>query len=250
MRAKPILVISCSLNPDSRSRRLAEAAVEAIRRAGEPVDFIRLQDHELPLCDGGASFGAPAVKLLRDRIAAASAILLAAPVYNYSLNAAAKNLIELTGSAWQDKPVGLLCAAGGRSSYMSPVGLANNLMFDFRCWIIPRFVYASANDLDGSDELPAGIQERVTQLAHQAIDIGRALDWSRARRAGIERADRAAGEAPIHIAAESAVTDASPGGTDGAVADHAAVRLADAAVNTSGRSTAAAPEPAEELECR
>ena len=39
-------------------------------------------------------------------------IVLATPVYNYHVSAATKNLIELTGSAWEDKLVGFLCAAG------------------------------------------------------------------------------------------------------------------------------------------
>ena len=47
-------------------------------------------------------------------VAAARCVLLAAPVYNYDVNAAAKNLVELTGRAWEGKVVGLLLSAGGR----------------------------------------------------------------------------------------------------------------------------------------
>ena len=46
-------------------------------------------------------------------IEAARVIIVATPIYNYDANAAAKNLVELTGSAWEDKTVGFLCAAGG-----------------------------------------------------------------------------------------------------------------------------------------
>ena len=42
---------------------------------------------------------------------AADAILLAVPIYNYDVNAAAKNLVEHTGSAWENKIVGFLAAA-------------------------------------------------------------------------------------------------------------------------------------------
>ena len=51
-------------------------------------------------------------------IQTASAVILAVPIYNFYANAAAKNLIELTGGAWNEKVVGFICAAGGRSSYM------------------------------------------------------------------------------------------------------------------------------------
>ena len=72
-------------------------------------------------------------------------MIVAAPVYNYDVSASAKNMIELTGNAWEDKMVGFLCAAGGMSSYMSVMAYANSLMLDFRCVIIPRFVYATGD---------------------------------------------------------------------------------------------------------
>ena len=42
----------------------------------------------------------------------ATTILIAAPVYNYDVGAAVKNLIEHTGDAWTDKTVGFMLAAG------------------------------------------------------------------------------------------------------------------------------------------
>lgn len=190
MSAAKILVISCSLNPESRSRQLARAALAAAREAGAPAELVDLRDHPLPMCDGDASFSAPPVRELRARVADAAAILVAAPVYNYALNAAAKNLIELTGRAWKEKPVGFLCAAGGTASYMSPIGVANNLMFDFRCWIIPRFVYASRGAFDGAGELPPEILRRIAELVDQAIDIGEALAPERLARRTRARAAR------------------------------------------------------------
>jgi FMN reductase len=176
MEEQAILVISCSLHPASRSRRLAEEAAACLRSLGAPAELIDLRDFELPLCDGDGSSSTPAALTLREKIAAAPAVLLAAPVYNYDLNAAAKNLVELTGSAWEGKVVGLLCAAGGRSSYMSPIGLANSLMFDFRCWIIPRFVYATRNDFDRG-AVASPIKLRVEELVRTTAGLARALDW-------------------------------------------------------------------------
>ena len=94
------------------------------------------------MCDGDSAYSDPEVEKTRSRIESAAGILIAAPVYNFYLNAAVKNLIELTGSAWEDKVVGFLNAAGGYSSYMSVMSIANSLMLDFRCVIVPRFVYA------------------------------------------------------------------------------------------------------------
>lgn len=169
------LVISCSLKEDSRSRRLALAAVAELEKAEAAVQFIDLRDYKLPLCDGEGTYDDPAANELSSFIAEASLVLIAAPVYNYDLNAAAKNLVELTGSSWKGKIVGFLCAAGGRSSYMSPIGLANSLMLDFRCWIVPRFVYAIGEDFREADELSDEIQLRIEQLCGDALKLAAAL---------------------------------------------------------------------------
>jgi FMN reductase len=174
-----LLVIACSLNPDSRSAVLADAAAAALRTHAEvEVDEIDLREHDLPLSDSGAAYAAPAVSALSARIAAADAVLLAVPIYNYGVNAAAKNLIELTGRAWTGKAVGFLCAAGGRGSYMSVLPLANALMLDFRCLILPRFVYATGEDFEeaeGHPTLAPPVAERVQRLAEETARLVRGL---------------------------------------------------------------------------
>ena len=137
-----IALVSGSLNPESLSRQMAQHAEKALRALGADVDFIDLQEINLPMCDGDSAYSDPEVERTRSRIESAKGILIAAPVYNFYLNAAVKNLIELTGSAWEDKAVGFLNAAGGYSSYMSVMSIANSLMLDFRCVVVPRFVYA------------------------------------------------------------------------------------------------------------
>ena len=178
---RPVRVVSCSLNPASRSHRLALAADEALRDLGVPRDLVDLRDWALPICDGTSCYDHPSVDPLADKVATASAILIASPIYNYDLNAAAKNLVELTGQAWTEKPVGFLCAAGGQRSYMSPIGLANSLMFDFRSHIIPRYVYATKDDFTAAEELSAQLAGRIRQLAQAAVDLAAALRWAAGR---------------------------------------------------------------------
>ena len=137
----PVLVVSCSLNPASRSHALALAAGEALGAVGARHELLDLREWDLPICDGKACYEHPSIGPVTEKVAAAAAILIASPVYNYDLNAAVKNFVELTGQAWKEKPVGFLCAAGGHRSYMSPIGLANSLMFDFRCHISYRATY-------------------------------------------------------------------------------------------------------------
>ena len=180
-----VVILSCSLNPTSRSHKLGVTAAAFLSARGMPVEVVDLADYNLPMCGGVESFDHPSVKALKAVIDRAGAILVAAPVYNYDLSAAAKNLMELTGSAWTEKPVGFLCAGGGRASYMSPLGFANSLMFDFRCLIVPRFVYCTKDDFTEADEPGPKIQERVEQLVADAVDLSHALAWVRENKAAV-----------------------------------------------------------------
>jgi len=166
-----ILLISGSMNPDSRSRILVRAAEKALQGMGVETRIIDLKDYPLPLCDGGAAYKDPRVDELSTLIREADAILVGVAVYNYGVNAAIKNLLELTGSAWEEKVVGFLCAAGGHSSYMSVMSFANNLMLDFRCLILPRFVYTTGSDFCGDSVSNPKIQERIRQLAQEAQQL-------------------------------------------------------------------------------
>ena len=138
------LVISTSGNPDSNSRRMGQKAFAHLQKHKIDCDWIDIREMELPLCDADKCYGMPSSKKLSAAIEGADGIIIAAPVYNYDVAAATKNMIELTGSAWEDKIVGFLCAAGGMGSYMSVMAYANSLMLDFRCVIIPRFVFATS----------------------------------------------------------------------------------------------------------
>lgn len=134
----------------------------------DAAEHIDLREYPLPLCDGENAYSDPNVEKLSAKVQAARAILVATPVYNYDANAAVKNLIELTGSAWEDKIVGFACAAGGQASYMSIMALANSLMLDFRCVIIPRFVYATGGDFHEKNTPRPALAQRLKQLADAA----------------------------------------------------------------------------------
>jgi len=165
-----ILIISCSLNPLSKSRMLARKAFEYLRSRGT-VDWLDLNDLSLPMCDGDTVYGDPEVQRVSQKIANAKAVLMAVPVYNYYANAASKNLIELTGQAWQDKVVGFLCAAGGRSSYMAVMSLANSLMLDFRCLIVPRFVYADGSAFSSNEVTDLDVVKRIEELGESTLKL-------------------------------------------------------------------------------
>lgn len=175
-----IIVISCSLHPQSRSYVLARETVQHLKTLGVDAPLYDLRQAQLLMCDAVTAHKLPEAEELIHAIREADTVLLAMPVYNYDVNAAAKNLLELGLRAWNHKIVGFLCAAGGQRSYMSVMGFANSLMLDFRCLIIPRFVYAVGSDF-GDDRQPtmyiasSEIQSRVEELALNTVRLTKAL---------------------------------------------------------------------------
>lgn len=166
-----ILIISSSLSKKSQSRKMAEYILNRLNSEEIDIEMLDLRDYNLPFCNGDEDSDISIVMDLKSMIREAQGILIATPIYNYNVNAAIKNLIELTGSGWSDKVVGFICSAGGKSSYMSVMSLANSLMLDFRCIVIPRFVYTD----DDSRQLDDSIKKRLDQLSSELIRFVKGL---------------------------------------------------------------------------
>jgi NAD(P)H-dependent FMN reductase len=150
---------------------MAQYLADCYRAEGVKIRLVDLRECPLPFCDGEAAYGHPDVLNLSKAISEARVIILATPIYNFDASATLKNLIELTGESWDDKIVGFLCAAGGSRSYMSVVSLANSLMLDFRCLIIPRFVFATGDDFEDWQLSSAELRERIQRLAAASTRI-------------------------------------------------------------------------------
>ena len=166
------LIISCSLNKKSKSRIMAKHAHSLHT---ENSKYIDLKDFDMPLCDGNSCYNHPVTKDLKNIIEGASSILISGPIYNYDLNAAVKNLLELTGQSWNNKLVGFICAAGGKGSYMSPMSFMNSLILDYRCMIIPRYVYADSTCFDEKGQFNEEIKNRIEEVVNSSIKLHHAL---------------------------------------------------------------------------
>lgn len=141
----------------------------------EELEFFDLQENPLPMCDGDECYDLPEVIDFRKKIDKANGIIMAIPIYNFNVSSGAKNIVELGGKKLYDKNFGFLCAAGGKNSYMSVMGLANSLMIDYRCYIIPKFVYALKKDFDEISVTNTDIKERIKELGNEMIRITKAL---------------------------------------------------------------------------
>lgn len=170
MIALNLPVISCSLDPASKSRSLAVASSELLRALGHQSSVIDLAEYRLPAFDNDQVFVSEAFPALYDAIDSADGIVLAFPVYNWAPASTVKSLIEATGAtgengriaAWFDKVVTFACAAGLPHSYMATAPLSQSLMLDFKCVINPYTAYISERDWVESQELRS---DRLTRLA-------------------------------------------------------------------------------------
>jgi len=169
------LVVSTSGNPDSNSRRMGRVAFAHLQRRKIDCTWIDISEMDLPLCDADKCYLNAGAQKLNKAVESADGILIAAPVYNYDVAAAAKNMIELTGSSWEEKVVGFLCSAGGTSSYMAVMAYANSLMLDFRTVIIPRFVYATGDAFKGDQIVDKEMVTRIEQAADELVRFTQAL---------------------------------------------------------------------------
>jgi FMN reductase len=150
---------------------MAQIAFDWLKKAKLNCQWLDISKLDLPLCDADACYTHPAAQNLTAAVEKADGIIVATPVYNYDVAAAAKNMVELTGSAWEDKVVGFLCAAGAMGSYMSVMSFANSLMLDFRCLIIPRFVYATGDSFDGDKLTDSTVAKRIEQVVAELVRV-------------------------------------------------------------------------------
>ena len=141
----------------------------------DDTEFFDLQDNPLPMCDGDECYDLPEVLNFREKVEKADGIIMAIPVYNFNVSSGAKNIVELGGRMLYDKTFGFICAAGAKSSYMSVMSLANSLMIDFRCYIIPKFVYATKHDFENEKIINKDIEERIEELGNELIRVSKAL---------------------------------------------------------------------------
>jgi NAD(P)H-dependent FMN reductase len=92
-----VLVFGAALRADSFNARLANLAAQVVARHGAQTDLASMREFTMPPYDGDveAANGLPGGALeLRDRIAAASALVIASPEYNASMPGILKNAID------------------------------------------------------------------------------------------------------------------------------------------------------------
>jgi NAD(P)H-dependent FMN reductase len=116
-----ILVFYGSYRSDRKGIRLADFAVDRLRRRGEDVELIDAKRIGLPMLDRMLKEYAPAeapasMAQLGAKIRAADAFLFVAGEYNWGLQPGLKNLTDHFLEEWYWRPAAIASYSGGRLS--------------------------------------------------------------------------------------------------------------------------------------
>lgn len=166
-----VTIIATSLNDSSNSQTLARLLAQLLESKTVSYELIDMRELAPPFAGTDASWEHPDGQALKAAVERASHVVIATPIYNYSINAVAKNMVELVGRSFEKKVVAFMAAAGGHNSYMALMSLANELMLDFRTVIVPRFLYTTYDSWENNDTLKPEFQERLERLYEDITSI-------------------------------------------------------------------------------
>lgn len=179
-----ISVVSSSLDARSRSRVLAAMCRTALEDRGHSVDFIDLRQLDPPNFDDDEIYSSEVYQSCHGIIAAADAVILASPVYNWACCSELKKFVEYIGStppdgllrgAFYDKVVMFVNSGGLPHSYMAFASLATSLMLDFKCIVSPYNVYAHGDNWGEEGELDDATKARLRKSVSVLIELAERL---------------------------------------------------------------------------
>jgi multimeric flavodoxin WrbA len=181
MSNRQVLVVKGSPRPRGNSSILADRAADGALQAGARVDIYNLHDMDIRPCDAcdmcleqnGICVIKDDMQTLYPKLREADAILIASPIYWFTINAQTKLFIDRwyalessQGSLLKGKQFGVVLAYGDTDSYTS--GAINAIrtfqdMFRYLRADLVGIVYGTAMDEGDALEQPA-LLERAHEL--------------------------------------------------------------------------------------
>jgi FMN reductase len=180
--AEPVklLMLVGAATPPGRLAAAIAAAAEMARTAsgGVAVDILNLADTPIDTCDGRPleSYG-EATRQAVARMAAATAVLVAAPVYRASFPGVLKNLLDITPvEALQNKPVGIVAMGGSPHHYLAVDSQLRAVLAWFGALVAPTGVYLTGGDFRDGQLASEGARKDLAALTGTLVALARRLD--------------------------------------------------------------------------
>lgn len=179
-----ILLFAGSLRKASLNRKFVEYANQVCRTRGATCEIVDLKVLDLPIYDGDIeAAGIPtSVQLLRDKIAAADAIIVSSPEYNSAISAVLKNTIDwvsrLKPVAFAKKPILLLAASPGVLGGIQALRHSRVPFDALGAYVYPsHYALAKAHEafMDNGDLKDPDVKNRVHALLEDFLSYSQKL---------------------------------------------------------------------------
>jgi len=175
-----LLMLVGAATPPGRLAAAITAAAEAVRGdAGDiDVDVMNLAETAIDTCDGRPldGYGA-ATRGAVDRIAAAAAVLIAAPVYRASFPGVLKNLLDIMPvEALRGKPVGIVAMGGSAHHYLAVDTQLRQVLGWFGALVAPTSVYLTGADFHDGALTSEAARKDLVALTEALVMLSRRLD--------------------------------------------------------------------------
>jgi NAD(P)H-dependent FMN reductase len=170
------LVVSTALKPGSKTLTAARIVQWRLETEGFTVDLADLAAEPLPQCDGATTYQDKNVKAMVRRVKQAALVVICFPIHNYQPNSAAQNFVEVTNEGWKGKVVSFVSDAGGDRLHLASLPLANSLMINHHCVVVPQFLHLApaAYDAAGTVVLEGTTAELFERQMKSAALLARA----------------------------------------------------------------------------
>jgi FMN reductase len=175
-----LLMLVGAATPPGRLAAAIAAVAEAVRGGAEEIkpDVMNLAETPIDTCDGRPleKYGAQTRQAV-DRIAAAAAVLIAAPVYRASFPGVLKNLLDIVPvEALQGKPVGIVAMGGSAHHYLAVDTQLRQVLGWFGALVAPTAVYLTGADFRDGALTSESARKDLNALADTLLMLLRRLD--------------------------------------------------------------------------
>jgi NAD(P)H-dependent FMN reductase len=175
-----LLMLIGAATPPGRLASAIATAAEAVRKVASDieVDVMNLADTAIDVCDGRPLEGyGTATREAVDRIAAAAAVLIAAPVYRASFPGVLKNLLDIAPvGALQGKPVGIVAMGGSAHHYLAVDTQLRPVLGWFGALVAPTQVYLTGADFRDGQLTSEAARQDLVSLTETLLTLLRRLD--------------------------------------------------------------------------
>src|SRR5215207_7239522 len=176
---KLLMLVGAATPPGRLAAAVAFAAEQvAVDLEDVAVEILNLAETPIDVCDGRAleAYG-EATRQAVARIAAANAVLIAAPVYRASYPGVLKNLLDIAPvEALQNKPVGILAMGGSPHHYLAVDTQLRAVLGWFGALVAPTGVYITGGDFKDGKLASESARSDLEDLADTLVALARLID--------------------------------------------------------------------------